>query len=175
MSEEKKYRKAIEQLAKDGSTLLFNNTGVEHASAVVSTILKTAQKEVLIYAQNMNGDISKNGDYISSLSKFLVFGKTMKVLVDNIPETESEAFSLLKVFSSFNDGVSIRIANQEFKDNLTTEYKLPYHFCVGDDRMIRIETDPSMHKAICSFNNVNHATKLKGIFNSHFNSCETIQ
>jgi len=162
-----KYKKAIEQLIQSESKLTFNNSGPSHASIVISTIFKNCINEVRIYANNMNGEISKIGTYLDDLKNYLEEEKKLKIIIDNIPNNYSPAFELV----SADKNVQIKIASHEFKREVAFHYNPNTYFTTGDKKMFRLEYDNYGHQALCGFNNKSITIPLIGLFDKYFNNC----
>ena len=164
-----KYRSALDQLIETDSSLTFNNSGPSHASIVISNIYKHSKNIVRIYAKNMNGEISKVGNYLKELDVFLKSGKKLKIILDRIPDNPSPAFE--KVMDSINTNVELKIASTEFKREIAYIYNPQSHFITGDDKMFRLEYDNYGHQALCGFNNKKMVKPLNRVFNEYFDLC----
>jgi len=164
-----KYKNAIDELANKQSSLSFNNSGPTHASIVISNIFKHTESIMRIYAKNMNGEISKIGDYLEQLQKFLESPKELRILIDELPYNKSKAFDLVTNDSKSN--ISIKFASDELRKEIAFWYNPGTHFITGDSKMFRLEYDSNGHQALCGFNNISQVKTLNRMFDKHFDYC----
>lgn len=173
------YKTYIENLAKSKDGMMFQNSSPEHACIVMTTIFKNSEKDIRIFAGNLNGRVSNNEDknlkkdYIDSLIKFIEEKKgNVKIILDEFDEKflKSELFSKLQLYLFlYPKRVQIKKLNTSiFSDN----EKEKFHFTVGDDYMFRFENDTNSFSALGSFNNKDFSQKLITFFDKNFNSLE---
>lgn len=167
------YRESIERFASDSSELVFDNSGIDHAAVVLSTIFKYSEDTIRIYAHNMNGEISSQECYKDSIENFINSSKKLMIAVDK-PENLSE--TIKKYLANKCSNVEVKIANESFKRELisSSKDKILHHFAVGDKKMIRVELDSQSHKALCSFNLPKTSNTLINIFDKHYKNFETV-
>lgn len=180
------YEKAVRNLAMNRDSLVFGNKGARHAAIVISTILDNSRDIVRIFANNMNGEISNLGGYYQSLTNFTTTGKRLLIVLDGLsdlgtpPKVENFSQTLRFIYeeSLRNNNIKLKFANEEFINTFTRispKKDMLYHFTVGDESMVRLETDNKLHEApLCSFNNPRVARYLIDLFDNSFESCETI-
>lgn len=168
-----KYKNALDSLIEQNSNLTFNNSGPSHASIVISSIFRHSREIVRIYANNMNGEISRIGDYLKELDNYLNSNKILKVILDRTPKNTSPAYD--KIMNSISNNVEVRIASQAFSREVAFHYTPTTHFVTGDDKMLRLEYDNFNHQALCGFNNHRLTSPLINIFDRHFNGCNKIE
>jgi len=166
-----KYKNAIQDLANNRSKLSFNNSGPIHASIVISNIFKHSNDIVRIYANNMNGEISNHGDYLSELDSFLQSNKRLWLILDKYPLQKSEAYNKIFTASQKSNKIQIRRSTADMTREIAYNFTQETHFITGDDTMFRIEYDNHMHQALCSFNNVKKTKKIIRTFDKFFDSC----
>jgi hypothetical protein len=167
-----KYEDWIENLAKNKQSILYSNSGPEHATVVLSTMFKYAQTEVCIYAGAMNGGISNKTVYLDNVAKFLSGnGKLKMLLKDYSFENNQELFGLLRQFQFINpEQVQIRKAYTRLVNADGNEI----HFTTADQGMYRLEKDIGKFHAIGSFNDTKTVKTLKDKFDSIFETSEPV-
>ena len=173
------YRETIEAWANERKSEVFPNKGAEHAAVVLGAILRNANNQVRIYAKNMNGEISKYDDYFNGLKSFLnKENYSLKIFLDEIPQNESRAFNYLKSVFPGNNILEIKISTPEFRsaiNKVLIDPKIKVHFALGDDDIIRLETDSNTHEApFCSFNSPKTVNVLQKIFDLYFHQEKNI-
>lgn len=162
----KKYREAIDILARKSEDFIFDHGGIEKSSIIMSTIFKYAKSCLRIYAGNLNGGISNQENYLNNLNDFIERGGEVKVLIQVINSTSpSKAYQLLDMYSGFNENVKILPTDTELID--PRRHK-SFHFTVGDNKMLRVETDTENYVGYASFNSPEIAKKLSDIFDKIF-------
>ncbi len=169
------YIKALNNLANNDDGMVFDNKGSEHASAVMGTIFKHAQEYVYIYANDMNGDISKDHYYLDELRGFLERNGKIRIFLDSLSNFDNSellnpSITLLRNYKN-NNAVEVKEVTENFKNEMISiaKKKTLYHFAIADNKMVRIEEDNITHKApFCSFNHPDYALKLRTIFDSNF-------
>lgn len=167
------YTENIENLAKTKDTIIFKNSGADHAAAVISRIFKYADKEVRLFVYDMDGAINKKGDYLQNLTDFLKKGKKISVLFEDKPKKDTEVFELLSR-PEYTEQIQLKKANEAFLRDCKKISVDEFKFTLGDDRMFRIENDSNKHTAFCSFNNDVYPKILIDIFDKHFSECQNI-
>lgn len=150
------YRIAIENLAKNSSSSLFENSGPSHAAIVMGNIFKNSNKSVKIFAGDFNGAVSDNPYYLEGLKSYLAKGKPIQIIFENNPNPESKALELIKL--STNGNISVK----KLRSDATISQKK--HFVIGDDKMFRLETSKKDYEALCSFNQPDFVKKLESVY-----------
>jgi len=165
------YKDALRNLALKNDPFIFDNKGADHAAAVMSLFFEYCT-EVRIYANDMNGDISNKQDYQQALKNFLEKdNSSLKIMFDGEPSEGSQSVQYLK---NFSDGrkVQFKTATDTFRSamkEIAIDRTTLYHFAVGDERMVRLESDNKNHIApFCSFNHPVSAEMLIKLFDHHF-------
>lgn len=154
------YIDFVEKLAKTGQDELFFNSSPAHASIVMSRIFKYASKEVLIFCGGFNGTVSNDEEYLKYLDSFLQRGK-LKILVEQDLSNNDES-KIFKVLRKHRNNVEIYQTTSKISD---TESNQHLHFAVGDDKMLRLETDIENYVAQVNFGNKEDAIYFTGLFN----------
>ena len=159
------YSEAIKTLAETSDPEIFDNSGPDHATTVMSNIFRTSKNHVRIFAGDLGGNVSK-GEYLIELERYLDKGNKLSIVLENRPKRgngdQKTAFDIIEKYNKINPNkVFIGYLNQN------SPYKnLGIHFTIGDERMYRLETDTNLYTARCSFNDPDFAFQLLEIFNT---------
>lgn len=168
------YRKALKHLAAKNDSFVFSNRGAQHAAAVMATIFDYAQSYVYIYANDMDGKISNDPEYMSSLQRFLAKDDSvLRIVLDKDPQDDPVSKSLAVKYLREIGVADIRIASDEFKSQLQSMSNdgLLYHFSVADGKMVRLESDNENHVApYCTFNDPETVNVLEKVFDENYES-----
>lgn len=162
------YKKSIESLANKKDSMVFLNSGKEHAAIVMGNIFKHSKKNVRIFAGNMNGDVSNDSYYQKYLSSFLKSGGSLKILLQEYDEDKCpDIFNLFNSVDFFYpENVEIKLSNS----SVTDDNEKPVHFTIGDDSMYRLENDTTNYFASGSFNDPKNAKHLISLFDSIYDA-----
>jgi hypothetical protein len=165
------YKKSIESLANNRDSMIFMNSGNEHAAIVMGNIFKHSKQDIRIFAGNLNGAVSGDDYYQEHLSNFLDSGGKLKILLQEFDKNNPpEIFNLFSSVDFFYpENVEIKLSNTTLVSE-DTETKV--HFTVGDSSMYRIENDVEKYLAKGSFNNPDKANYLIEIFDEIFEETE---
>lgn len=165
------YKKSIESLADSKDSMIFMNSGKEHAAIVMGNIFKHSKKDIRVFAGNLNGDVSNSPYYQKYLSKFLDSGGKLKILLQEYDENNPpEIFNLFSSIDFFYpENVEIKLSNTALVSDDTNNN---IHFTVGDSSMYRIENDVDKYLAKGSFNSPEKANYLIEIFDDIFEKTE---
>ena len=166
------YQKAIELANSSKNNHVFPISTPEHASIILSTIFEHSKEEVNILAGNLSGTVSNSKTYLDALDSYLKSGKTLRVLLTDMPNINSLAYQLIEKHSKLPDAkIELRIATEVAKYNIAESFDNKYvHFVVGDDSRFRLETDSTNYQAFANFNDPVYARKLNEIFDRTFAS-----
>jgi hypothetical protein len=167
------YEKLIENLAKNRESMMYYNSGPDHAAIVFSKIFKYAHTELCILAGNMKGGISNQSSYLSELRQFLERKGQVKLLLREFDKKNNpELFQLLSKYQFlFPDQVEVKIATSVLTD---TETSREIHICTGDSSIYRIEEDIEKYTAKGSFNDPLTTQALNRIFAEMFESASPV-
>lgn len=179
----KQYSLALDDLAKNNSTDIFPNKDGQHAAIAIAKILKYSKKNVVIFDDDLKGDIVSKDEIESFRSSVIDFvnrnGKLKIVISDKNEESDSKELKLfLEVLKKlFPEQVFIKLATQQFKVSMKEIYKEKINFVVGDKNKFRLEkfgensTEEKTREARGSFNNEKIATELLNAFNQKYLDC----
>lgn len=177
------YKNRIHDFAERLDPFIFSNEGVEHAEIVLSEIFEHAKDQVYIFCGHLDEKLTSRSLYYNSLMAYLASGKTLKVLIGDLPEVKSPA--LLRIFEKIQENKKINadynnIECRLLKDSsgINSHFKFNearnIHFTVSDRRSFRLETEPKEYRAFCSFNDVDISNKLSSLFSTYFEMAEPI-
>ncbi|MBL0258524.1 MAG: hypothetical protein IPQ03_13805 [Bacteroidetes bacterium] len=142
------YDEAIKTLADLKDSEIFDNSGPDHGTIVMSNIFRTATDHIRIFAGNLNGMVSKD-EYLKELENYLSKGNKLSLILEKTPYRDSKKTTAIDIIEKyqkkFPNKISITCLN---KNN--PFLNLGIHFTVGDDRMYRFETDVTKFTARCS-------------------------
>ena len=173
------YISEIERKAKNRITEKFSNSDPIHAAYVLSNIFRETNKSspgnVFIYANNMNGEISRYEPYRIELINLLNNKNIhVTVILDDLPtkrdqETKEIAFDIIKSYSiTTPNRINLyKVNNYKAVDNilLNNLELIDVHFAVSSENMYRLEIDSDLHYAECNFNDRNRSDTLINTFN----------
>ncbi len=182
------YEAAVEHLASAKENFDFPNKDNNHASIVISALIKYSQ-EVRFFVKNLDGSIADIKDstnesrFINALREFLSIGKCMKIVVkekmEPKDEEQSEIFKFLKGAINDYSTLDVRYTSTSFASNQQNGLSVKnegdvkdFYYMVGDKSSYRINFDRDNHKAICNFNNEPVASILVKNFDNHFLTCK---
>ena len=164
----KDYKAYINQLASSKSTDSFVNSGADHASVVLSTLFKHANKTVYLFSGNLNGAVSDDKEYRNELLKFLTRGGELKILLESYNEDlEPKIFKILRLAKNLGFKVQIKKHRATMHDSNSNK---KIHFAVSDTNAYRLENDTVKYLATGSFNDSENAEYLIKIFDKIFGS-----
>ena len=163
-----KYKRNIESLALNKESMVFLNSGKEHASIVMGNIFNSSKDIVRVFAGSFNGDVSGDSYYRNHLIKFLENGGKLKVLLEQYNDENPPAiFSYLNSFDFFYpENVEVKISNTRLVSDSDNEKAV--HFTTGDSSMYRIEYDTINYLAKGNFNDPLETNNLIEIFDEIF-------
>jgi ribosomal protein L33 len=164
------YRKAVEFLAKNKVDNLILNAGNDHAKIIFQNIFVNCEKRIRLLAGNLQNEVTKDADYISSLKHFLqVKDSKLEVLLDGFDRfKKTSEVEVFRVLWSYKDKVTLKSTDAKFyvtKQNRdSTKEKVRVHFCTGDAGMYRLETNTQTRAAHCNFNDRVFVETLNNLF-----------
>jgi hypothetical protein len=171
------YREYIKDLAKQGKSVVFYNSGPDHAALVMATIFATAKDTIRVFAGNFSGEISSKEEYRNGLENFLSRGGKIKVLLEKEKfesrTEEPKIFDILRFYSIINPkNVEVKKhSNKLFRAGEEKEKNQLHeiHFTVADGKMYRVEDDTKSFTAFGNFNDAEASKNLSLIFDDIFN------
>lgn len=165
----KDYCADIQSMVDQKIGVVFRNKGKLHAAVVMSNIFASSEKNIKIFAGDLNGDVSGVSIWRKSIIHSFENNPELKIeaVFENIPKFDSIGYTTLRELrDKFPERVELRKFNEIsvgfFKENLFGEV---FHFAIGDDNKYRIETNTSNYTAVCNFDNKGTSSKLNSLFN----------
>lgn len=173
------YYNTMHSLASNRMDMPFDNSGVEHAVAVMSAIFKYSKDSVDVYASTFDGTISNYEEYYEEFKTALSRNIKIRVLVDKDPLSNGRPTSLVVdlLRQKSTPQIELRKALDDFKEVVksVTVQEEEIHFALGDDCMVRVENNSLTHKApYCNFDDKATVAVLKKVFNDAFDKATPI-
>jgi hypothetical protein len=169
------YESLLEKAAYKGSSVVFPNSGKDHAAVAMSVLFNNTSKTMKLIVSDFNGSVSNNPRYVEALQNCLD-NNAVKVQIITL-ETPYMSDGH-KVFIAYNEKhpgrVTIKKASETtknlLKNHINKDVSLGVLFNLGlfDDNKYRLEILPSKYTALISFNNREKVTKYGQIFDEAF-------
>lgn len=175
--------KAINSIALIRDKDSFGTIGAVKACLIMENMFRETGRinkspvgnEILIYANNLNGEISSLGNYVNELIQYVSKEKNcLKIIFDEEPKEcvgLTNAFFVLKSLSrsgKLHKNIKVRqTTNRELIHQLLNKTLPNYgadYFSVSSENMYRVETDSKKHISKASFNDKNISETLRNIF-----------
>lgn len=171
MSDElKKYKEAIALLAKENRNMVFPNDGNDHAHIVFEQIFNSAQNTVSIAAGSLCNEFTEHNGYLEAVEQFTNRPNSqLHILINDYDESRVRQSAFFQRLRG-KENVLIRESNARFCSQDIPEI----HFCVGDNRMYRLEYDIAGRRAMCNFNDTERAATLIGVFSQVFEGANIV-
>src|ERR1700733_3711796 len=103
--EHSSYTIAIENLASAKAFSVFEISNPIHVAIVLGNILMKTSTSLRIFAGSLSGDISSNKYYLESLKIFLNKRIPLTIILDDTPDLNSIAYSLIKTYANLNNPI----------------------------------------------------------------------
>ncbi len=166
------YREAIEFLSSKAEDFSYENKGASHAVIVLENMLKTTEKEFLMFSEKLDSKVADEEVFLEVLEEYLKKGLGFQLLLEKMPETEERSKALVMVldYETKNSNIKVKVAKEEFLQmmrDISSDHEM-LHFAVSDEKSYRIETDIKLYKAVCNFNGIDTAVALRNIFKDNF-------
>jgi hypothetical protein len=159
------YKQKIRNLAENRINEMFYNTDTEHATIVLTELIKNAEEYVYIVAENMNPAATDNEEYLSAVESFLTKGK-MKILLTNYDKEKFGNSKIGKLLNTHPDVVEIKHSG----GRKVKRDDIPINFTVSDGRAFRFERDIEENIAFGNFNDTETANILENSFINLFSN-----
>lgn len=173
-----KYREYLEDLAKKKSNETFTNAGKEHASILMSILLRYTNSEVRIFCEGFKPDLIMTQPYWDALTEFLKRNNNqLLVMVETDKYTSYNPLKLLEETKKLrnNDSIKVRKIRDADKKHLFQELNTEHcNFAIFDDDKFRLEYIPEQYLAIGSFNQPDSCKRLSDLFDSAFTQAQTL-
>lgn len=166
----KLYKEMVEHLSRDKVSRFFYGINNEQAIIVLSNIFSSSERIVRLVSNKLSEEITNDEAYREALSRFLNRNDTkLEIFVYNY-EPNNPIYTLL---SQYSDKVTLKRS----KGAKFTLNDRVVNFCIGDDRMFRIERDIDLRMSECNFKDAKTCDNLIKSFNEIYqsDSSETIR
>ncbi len=195
----KAYETYIQILAKYRSEIEIENFDSPHASIVIKNIADISKREVLIYDNDLSGDLSGNNyeaenfpneydkffkekkkELLESFHNHLEKGQVLKIVVRDGSEKDSEVYKKLnKAVKRYPVNLSVLEASPEFTKAVINARSKDINFVVGDSMSYRIEPktadlDNVSRKAVVCFYGPKLAKVFREVFEANLSSCKPV-
>lgn len=160
------YFEFVDNLAKNKTDQVFYNSGPSHAAIVMSRIFEYSTKEVKMFCGGFSGQVSNEPIYLNALEKFLSRDKIkLQVVVEDYENNKNgKIYNYLK---KYKDKVEFfrttGKVNMKTKNEAGVDENTFIHFAIGDNSMLRVETNTTSFEA-----EVNFAANNVSVFNDLF-------
>lgn len=160
-----KYRRYIEELAKENSTEIFYSSGYERSVIFLQEILKKGRnKTSSIYLRNINYALYNNNSLLNCLEEHIQNSENkLEIFVSNYDgnDNSSQLAYQLKKWESL-DNVHIFFSKEDPFPQYTS-------FTIADNQSYRIEqSKDNEYKAVCNFNDPTIANSLSAALEEVF-------
>lgn len=158
-----KFKASVEYHAKTKSPEVFKNGDMKHSQIVLEAIFKYAENNVVIYDNELNGEIAQFPSCPGKkIIKFLDIRKgKLSIIVDSIAENNT-TYDLIKAYKEKGWNVNLFIPepskSTELKQKRSELHDKFTYYTSADGKMIRVEK--SDKNAYCSFNEPDSSHKL---------------
>lgn len=177
------YIESANRLAKNRSDFVFTSASPVNAAIVMAIILKYSENEVRIYDNCIDGEIADQHTYFfNALDEFFREGKKLKIVVRKESENDSKILEALANYEAIRPSqLDVRLASQEFKENISGAVQTDTNFIVNDQNGFRMEVvdlenpNENIKQAFSSFNKQDISEKLVTIFDQKFSTCTELQ
>lgn len=168
----KRYVEYIERLAREKSSEIFTNGGIEYASELMAVLFRNTEKEARIFCQGFKPELITTQPYWDALQTYLSDKKkTLKVLVESGDYIQERPIQLLreKMEDRDDDTIQLRIVSAEDRQKIYDGLDgTPCNFAIFDDNKFRFEYEPKGYRAFGSFNHPANAGVLIKLFDEAF-------
>lgn len=152
------FRSLVEDLAKNKTNQLEPNGGPIEAGIVISQILKSSSKSVVLYTPMLDNNLYENSEFLLSLETYLKRENTEFTLIYDSNDDLEYCFQLASILETHENKVKKVITTRKVYSK-----GLEVSFMIGDDTYSRIEKDISNHTAIFNFGDPNVVKNIKSI------------
>lgn len=164
------YKEMVEHLSREKVSRFFYGINNDQAIIVLSNIFSSSERIVRLVSNKLSEEITSDENYREALSSFLnKNGTKLEIFVYNY-EPNNPIYILLSQYSN-------KVTLKRSKGAKFTLNDRVVNFCIGDDRMFRIERDIDLRISECNFKDAKTCDNLIKSFNNIYqsDSSETIR
>ncbi len=166
------YKKGLKDLIEDEKIIVFPNIGVEQSTITMAYLFDYTKNEILIFSNSFNDPYSNHPDYIKSLDNCLKRNVKISLLVDELPNKNTDAYDKVKNYlMNFPQNGEIRQISPQGKDIIKSSFKdnVYCHFAVADNDKYLLEINSETKESLCSFHHPKVANRLSSLFLEIYN------
>lgn len=153
------YRADVEKFFDAQSPDIITNKDRHHAAILISTLFKKADREVIVFSRQLDGDFYTQEDVKSQILEAAKRGVDIRILVQESVEAKDLVRDLLK---------------EQWKGKVTVHLCKPgslgaassINFTVVDGKAYRLEKNRDNHEAFACANDPKTAQKIIKVFES---------
>lgn len=153
------YAADVERFFEQNSQVIISNKDKEHAAVLMSTLFKKADKTIIIFSQQLDGQFYSREAVRSELIAAIERGVSVKILTQQTP-VDSELLTQLHALKS-GGNLSIETCSNGSRGAISF-----INFAVVDGRAYRLEKNRDTCEAFACANDVVTAQKLESLFKS---------
>lgn len=157
------YKEMVEHLSQKKIPRFFYGINNEQAIIVLSSIFSTSEKIVRLVSNKLSTEITSDESYKEALTKFLNKSGTRLEVFVYYYESNNPIYDF---FNQYKDKITLKYS----KGAKFTLNDRIINFCIGDDRMFRIEKDTELRRSECNFKDVKTCENLIRSFNQIYES-----
>lgn len=152
------YKKHVERMFDEGSSIMFTNRDRDHAAILISTLFTHAKNEVVVLCRNLDSEFYERDGVKDAILDAINRGVKVTFRVQEEPE-KTDLVEKLRQNNVPNIDFAVckpgsRAANCKF------------NFTVTDSKAFRLEEDRTQHAAIACANNPEVAKDILSVFKS---------
>ncbi|ORU91448.1 MAG: hypothetical protein A6F72_02590 [Cycloclasticus sp. symbiont of Poecilosclerida sp. N] len=162
------YRKFVKQRAKEKSTELIPNGGIEHAEVLVENLFNCAKDTVRIFTGSLNEKVYATDNVLTSAKQFLLEdGRRLEILIQDGDKVSAHN-GLIKLCRSDSSSKCV------IKHTTGADTAAKSHFVVADYFAYRLEPDRKRYTAVACFNDQSASSALSTAFKEMFDKAELL-
>lgn len=168
--EAKEYREYLEELARDKSSKMFSNGGMEHAVVLYSVLLKHTKMKARFFCEGGMSVIWQHPVFRSALVDALRKDDEFRVYILRRHRTDvSPDFSWLP--EHLREKIEVRTVTESGLERINEHFHTTScNFSVFDNEKFRFEYDVENYKAYGSFNEASVGESMISLFDDCFNA-----
>lgn len=154
------YAADVKRFCEENSTDIIENRDRGHAAVLISTLIDNANKEVLLFCRNLDGQFYDSRLVSQSILAAVDRGVKFRILTQEYPQAEG----LISELSRADRVPKVEI-RQSRSGSPAAESKI--NFTVVDGKAFRLETNLELGEAMACANSPQNADTLISIFESY--------
>jgi hypothetical protein len=167
------YKTLVELLADSRSEESVGNSTIEHAQILVSNLVRTAEREVVIICGKEDAPVFGAPSVFSEMFGFLRRGGTLNLMLDTsrqaidatgdgaVAQPVDDRYAGAWEVITTNLADSVQGQPGTFASSEVDASRCPIHFLVADNRAYRVEPEKRKIAAVACFNDPVIANELR--------------